>query len=275
MKKEIRPPSPAALKLRNFLIVFAFTAVTLLVTIAFLLFCRVETVVITGAEAVPQPMIMDAAAIKAGRHLFGINQSKIEGDILEKSPYIQSVSFRRKFPSTIEIHIEEYDLSYYIEYEDRYYLITSDLFILEETTPEDAAQKGAVPLTLPKIKDPKVSKENPDAPKVLTPMTTLTFDTKTDKEWVLSLLSAIDETAFRKKITSVMLHDPFDFRLYVSGKYTVLLGNRKDFEQKLLRVEHALSHIHETMYGLTGIFHAEKDAPVTFALTGVTDENTP
>lgn len=271
MKKNTRPVTPLGLTIRNFMISFGFAAVAIALSVLFFTVCRVENISVENTSIVPQPTILDAAGIKAGRHLYSLNTAKIKSNIVNSSPYVKSVNIERKLPSTVRILVEEYDLSYYIEYEDRYYLVTRDLLVLEETTVEDATEKGAVPLLLPKLKAPKVDKNNPDAPKVLTPMQTLTFETTADLKWSQTLLCALAETDFADKITFVDISDPFDIRINVSDKYTVRLGNEKDFEKKLSRVENALEYLSEAMYALTGILHAEKDAPVTFELTGTID----
>lgn len=268
MKKNIKPVTPLRLTIRNFLISFGFTAVAIALAILFLTTCRVKNVSVENANIVPQPTILDAAHIKAGRHLYSLNTAKITSHIVSSSPYVKSVNIERKLPSTVRILVEEYDLSYYIEYEGRYYLVTRDLLVLEETTIEAAVEKGAVPLFLQKLKAPKVDKKNPDAPKVLTLMQNLAFDTSGNLKWSQTLLHALAQTDFADKVTSVDISDPFDIRIIVSDKYTVRLGNEKDFEKKLSRVENALEYLSESMYALTGILHAEKDAPVTFELTG-------
>ena len=268
MKKMKRPVTLLAFGFRNFLISFGFTAIAVTLAVLFLIHCRVETVSVENTLVVPQPTILDAANIKAGRHLYSLNDAKIKSNIIKSSSYVKSVEIERKLPSTLRILVEEYDLSYYIEYEGRYYLITRDLLVIEETTVEDAIAKGAAPLLLPKLKDPKIDKNHPDAPKLLTPMQTLAFKNTSDLAWSQALLHALSKMDFSDRITSVDISDPFDIRIVVSDKYVVRLGNEKDFEKKLGRVENALEYLSETMYALTGILHAEKDAPITFELTG-------
>jgi cell division protein FtsQ len=268
MKKNMKPILPLSLRLRNFLIVFAFAAISVLIAVWFLVSCRVETVLVENAVAVPQPTILDAANVKAGRHLYSVGEAQIERRITASSPYVKSVTLKRKLPSTLRILIEEYDLSYYIEYEGRYYLLTHELLVLEETTPENALAKGAVPLLLTKLKEPKVSKDDTNAPKVLTPMQTLEFQDKTDLALSQRLLLALANSDFAEEITAVDLSDHFNLQVQISDKYTVLLGNEKDFEKKISRTEHALDYLSESMYALTGILHAEKDVPVTFEFTG-------
>ncbi len=271
MKKGAKPIVPVVLRFRNFLILFGFTAAAILLSVYFLIFCRVQTVSVENTLIVSEQAVLDTVGIQAGRHMYAVSEAKIESAVTASSPYVKSVTLSRTFPSTLRILVEEYDLAYYIEYEKRYYLITDELMILEETTPTDATAKGAVLLTLPKIKDPKPPEDDPDAPKVLTPMETLSFDVKADKAWSLSLLSAIRETALFEKLSEIDISDPFDLHVQIADKYTILLGNERDFEKKLHRAERALDYLSESAYGLTGIIHAQKDAPVTFEFTGVID----
>lgn len=273
MKKHAKPVMPTTLRFRNFLITFGFTVAAIILSVWFLVACRVETVLVENTIAVPQPTILDAANVKAGRHLYAVSEAKIERRIKGSSSYVKSITIKRELPSTLRILVEEYDLSYYIEYEGRYYLLTHELLVLEETTPEDAVLKGAVPLLLPKLKAPKTSKEDSNAPKILETMETLEFETKTDLELSQTFLRALAKTDFADAVTSVDISDSLCLQISVSDKYTVLLGNEKDIENKLSRVENALTYLSETMYGLTGILHAEKDAPISFEITGTIEEN--
>jgi cell division protein FtsQ len=269
MKKSAKPITPAVLRFRHFLILFGFLSVAVLLSVYFLIFCRVQTVSVENTDILTEQAVLDAVDIQAGRHLYAVSEAKIERAVMKSSPYVKSVAIKRDLPSTLRILVEEYELAYYIEYEERYYLITDDFLVLEETTPEKAAAKGAVLLKLPKLKDPKPPADDPDAPKVLTPMETLTFAVKADKAWSLTLLSAIREMEISKHITEIDIADPFDLHLQIADKYTVLLGNERDFEKKLLRAKRALAYLSESAYGLTGVLHAQKDAPITFEFTGV------
>ncbi len=272
MKQKAKPVSPAALRLRNGFTIVFFTVTAILLAVWFLVFCRVKTVIIQNDGITPQPTILDAASVKSGRHLYAVSEAKIAREIIEACPYVKSVTLKRKLPSTLQICIEEYDLAYYIEYGERYYLVTDDFLVIEETTPADAAEKGAIPLSIPKLKDPTATKDEPDPPKVLEAGTTLTFDVKADKAWSLTLLESIRQTDFYGTVTAIDLSDPMDLTLSVSGKYEVRLGTEKSLEKKLSRVENALRYLSESANVLVGIIHARQDAPITFTFTGVSKE---
>ncbi len=273
MKSSVKPITPFGFRARKFSILFIFSSLAIFGAVYFLFFCRVKLVTIENENVVSEIAILDAAEIKKGQHLYAINEGKIERAVIAENPYVKSVSVNRKLPSTLQISVEEYNLAYYVEYAEQYYLLTDELLVLEMTTPEKAAAKGAIPLMLPKFKDPSATTENPNPPKVLSIGETVVFYTKSDFAWSKTLLNAIENTDFAEKITKIDLSDPFSLKLEVSGQYTILLGNERDFEKKLARVERALSYLEENMTALTGILHAEQDAPVTFSFTGVIAEN--
>ncbi len=273
MKSYKKPVSPGMLRFRNAMIIFLFTSAAIVFSVCFLYFFRVKTLKIEST-LVPEPVISDAADIKSGRHLYALNEEKIAERIKEASPYIKSISFKREFPSTLHIFVEEYHLAYYIEYEEKTYLITDTFLVIEETTPEEAGALGAIPLTLPKLKDPQKTKDNPDPPKILAPGTILSFETASNQKWALSLLQMIEKTDFSEKITEIDLSVPMALTFNISGQYTVLLGNEKDFQKKLNRTEHALHYLEESEASvLIGTIHAEKDAPITFTFHGTIESN--
>lgn len=270
MKKDIKPTTILALRFRNAVIRLLFVTVAVVTALFFLFECRVRSVMVEGLVHVPEPAIMDTAGIRVGRHLYAISESKLARNITESSPYVRAVTLERTLPHTVTIRVEEYDLAYYVFFEGVYYLLSDDLLILEETTPEDAAELGAVPLLTQPIKPPKLPKDAPkDTPIRLTVGERIAFVTKSDLEWTQELLDAIRMTDYADNVTSIDLSDRYELSLTVSDKYTVLLGNEKDFARKLTRVGGALRHATETMFGVTGTVYARSDAPVTFEITGV------
>ena len=271
MKKNAKPMSAASLRFRNFLIAFCFVAAALGLSAYFLFMCRVETVLVKNTVTVPQPVIMDAANVKAGRHLFAISRAKIERAIIDSSPYVKSVTLERKLPSTLHICIEDYKTAYYIEHKGEYYLLSDKLFVIEKTTPEDALDLGAAPLMLPELKEYKKPEDENEPFEEVHLRETLAFKVKTDLAWCEKLLDAIADTDFADMITSVDLADPFDLTVIVSEKYTLHLGNEKNFAAKLARCENAIHYLTENMYGVRGIIHATDNAPVTFEITGVAE----
>ncbi len=273
MNDKKTPPSPASLLFRNALIIISFVALGALCVWYFLSALRVEIVLVEDEKLVPETVVLEAADIPTGRHLYGLDDEKIEREILETSPYVKSVTIERKWPKTVIIRLTEHRLSYYITYEEKTYLITDELMVMEETSEDAARLKGAIPLSLPKLADPKKTKEDPDPPKILKHGQTLSFSVQSDLAEVKEILSLLADTPFFEDLTAIDLCDPFAYTIDVSGDYHVKLGNKRDLEKKLSRVENALRYLEESMPALKGILYATKDSPVTFSMTGVKNED--
>ncbi len=272
MKRSPVPATPATLRLRAFAITVAILVAATLTVYGFLTVFRVESIQITGAKLLSEADVLEAIRVKEGTHLYAVNPDKITEKIKAQSPYIKSASVSRKLPKTLIVDIREYTLSYYIEYGEHHYLLTEGLLVLEETTPEKAAAQGACPLFLPKLKDPEKTKDNPDPPKILTPGKTLTFEESANKAWCLSLLTQIEEMSFAENLTQIDLSDPFALELVVENKYRISLGNERSFTKKLVRADRALTYLNKNMYALAGVLYATEDAPVTFTMTGVIED---
>ncbi len=270
MNPNIKPTTIFVLRLRNALIRTVFIVLALLLAAWFLIGCRVKTISVENLRYTPEPTVLDAAGIRAGRHLYAISEKKLTNSLCAESPYIRSVSLKRTLPSGITICVEEYELAYYVEFEGFCYLLSSELLILEETTPDKARSLGAAPLQTLPIQAPKLPKDAPEGtPVKLTVGEKLAFKTKSDFSRTQTMLTAIRSGDFAQDITAVDLSDPFELTITVSDKYKVILGNEKHLTEKISRVQGALRYLTENMYGITGTLYARSDAPVTFEITGV------
>ena len=72
-------------------------------------FFQVETVAVTGNARYKQEEIVAAADIQTGDNLYRLNKNEICRQVLQKLPYIESISIRRSLPSTIVIDVTEWD----------------------------------------------------------------------------------------------------------------------------------------------------------------------
>ena len=70
---------------------------------ALTLFFKVETITVSGATEYSSEEIITASGIQQGDNLFLLNKYEIYESILEKLPYVSSVSISRKLPDTLLI----------------------------------------------------------------------------------------------------------------------------------------------------------------------------
>ena len=108
-------------------------AVVLAVVIGLSVFFNVERVVIYGNEAYSAWTIQEASGIENGQSLLGIGRPRACGKIITALPYVKTARIGIKLPDTVNIYIEEFDVSYAVEAADaNWWLITSNGKIAEQ-----------------------------------------------------------------------------------------------------------------------------------------------
>ena len=74
---------------------------------ALTLFFKVETITVSGTTEYSSEEIITASGIQQGDNLFLLNKYEIYESILEKLPYVSSVSISRKLPDTLLIEVTD------------------------------------------------------------------------------------------------------------------------------------------------------------------------
>ena len=265
MKKKKTPKfihsSPGKIIFQKFLIVFLMTAIAFSVTFSFFFFFRVKTITILHNQKITSEEILSAADIPLGRHIFAVNAKKAEASVLSLSPYVKSVTVSRKFPSEIIIETEEYQADFYIEIEQKYYLISHTLLVLEEISASEITSTGAAELFLPEINTD--SKKFGIGKKIV-------FVEKNAQESIPLLMETLSESKLFDSFTKLDLDEEANLTAVVGGQYTIKFGNKKDMEKKLKLCEEAVEYLSANMTSVTGILHAWTAKKVTFEITGVT-----
>ena len=249
-----------SLRRRNALIVFLFCAVTALLVILFLSGCRIQTVVVENASAVSEQSVLEAAGIKAGRHQYAIDKSEIAADIKAISPYIKSVTVKRRLPAELHIVVEEYEPLYYTEYNGAYWILSDSLLVLE-VFPEEAsaAQKAVTHLILPEIKACEVGK-------------TLTFTDESDAAAARECLTTFQSFSFEEPLSLLDVSEKFNITADIANKYKLIYGNSERLAEKIEFSLRAVQYLSENMYGASGTIYAAKPGEASFEITGVTKE---
>ena len=102
-------------------------------------FFRVGTVKVTGSARYTDEEIMAAGGIRQGSNLFLLRSGASAAAIRAAFPYAESVTVRRKLPSTVEITVREAQALACIETEESCWLISGQGRLLEEL-PKNAAR---------------------------------------------------------------------------------------------------------------------------------------
>ena len=132
-----------------FILGLAFIAMVL--CILFLPAFRVKTVNIEGNVVLSDEEILSMTGLSYGDHilsgvsgnifdLLSLNYGKTEQAIMEKNPYVESITISVKIPSTINIEIKERQRIAYIKTADGYLAIDRDGIVLELSSADNASE---------------------------------------------------------------------------------------------------------------------------------------
>ena len=95
VKQSVRRKISAIIAFLIMTFIAAFLAVTI--------FFKIDSIEITATEHYTEDELISASGIEIGDNLFTFRTSKVEKELLEKYPYLASVSVTRSLPSTLVI----------------------------------------------------------------------------------------------------------------------------------------------------------------------------
>jgi len=105
---------------RNRLILHLTTVIAVVVALilGLAVFFKVENIYVSGTEKYSAWEIQQAAGIQTGDNLLTFNRAKAAGKIISALPYVKSVRIGINLPDTVNIEIEEVEVTYVLQAED-------------------------------------------------------------------------------------------------------------------------------------------------------------
>ncbi len=282
-KKRSQAPdvvyTPAAPFSRGKLLVRLVTVVAVVLALLFgiSIFFHVENVEVSGAQKYDEWSIKQASGLKDGDSLFSVNDAQVSSSIITRLPYVKSVRVGIKLPNTVNIYIEELDITYAIrDTSDRWWLISEDGVVVEATdkaTAEDRPQILGVKLEKPEPTKQAVPAEieldvpqetNEDGQTVTQPQTTLASE-----QFVaaMQILNAMKEQKIIDKIVSVNVSDMGNMQLTYAQQYRVELGNTIDLTYKLSGISQIILQLNQQYSNPVGIIDVSGSINQQFVFT--------
>ena len=131
-------------------IILGFAFVTMVLCIMFLPAFRVKTVNIEGNVVLSDEEILEMTGLEYNAHLMSgvsgnifdilsLNYGKTEQMIMERNPYVESITISVKIPSTVTIEVKERQKIAYIKTADGYLAIDRDGIVLELSSADNAS----------------------------------------------------------------------------------------------------------------------------------------
>ena len=270
-RRKNRPPvvytDPKPFNLNRMLIqLAAVLAIALAVTMGLSVFFKVETVVVYGNEAYSAWAVQEAAGLEGGENLLSFGRTKACGKIKTNLPYVKSVRIGITLPDTVNIYIEEFDVSYAIQTNDEtWWLITSGGKVVEQIDGGtagkhtkilgvylDAPEPGQPAKALETIQlaetetvDPQLATETTAPPVVTTGAGQLSA--------ALQILTAMERNDIVGEVASVNVESLTNIVLWYGARYQVNLGDTNEIEKKISYMNQAVAQLSEYQIGVLDV----------------------
>lgn len=179
----------------------------------------IKNVKVSGENLVTKDLIDEKLQSIKGENIFFIKSSEVE-KVLKSDPYVNGVTLKRHFPSTLEVDIKEKNIGYYVKYGDEYDVISSDLVLLEKVN--KLKGDGLIEIKGLKSEGRKIGEKYVD-----------TKDDKRLENFLETLYEIKNSNTTKNKITMVNLTNINDIIVYFNNDVKVKVGNGNDLIKKI------------------------------------------
>lgn len=179
----------------------------------------IKNVKVSGENLVTKDLIDEKLQSIKGENIFFIKSSEVE-KVLKSDPYINGVTLKRHFPSTLEVDIKEKNIGYYVKYGDEYDVISSDLVLLEKVN--KLKGDGLIEIKGLKSEGRKIGEKYVD-----------TKDDKRLENFLETLYEIKNSNTTKNKITMVNVTNINDIIVYFNNDVKVKVGNGNDLIKKI------------------------------------------
>lgn len=182
---------------------------------------NINEIQVMNNEQIPTETIISLSQLQIGQNIFKFSSNKVEKEI-KTNPYIENVKIQRRFPSKIEITIEERQKNYNVEFLNGYAYINKQGYILEISE-----QK----LNLPVIKGTLTEQEQFVAGNRLNTQDLEKLET------VIQIMNICKNYRLNEKVSSIDITDKSNYIIYMEeDKKTIYLGDQSNLSNKMLYV---------------------------------------
>ena len=242
-------------------------AVVLAVVIGLSVFFKVDRVVVYGNKAYSAWAIQEASGIEGGENLLSFGRTRACGKIITALPYVKNVRIGINLPDTVNIYIEEFEVSYAIESADGiWWLMTSNGKITEQI---DKASSGSytkitgVMLDSPVVGSQAVAKEavvtddSADATEALqstevtAPVVTVTANDRLQA--ALLILDSLELNDIVGEVASVNVTSLFNLELQYGQRYQVKLGDTSNMDYKISMMKKSVAQLNDYQTGILDV----------------------
>lgn len=270
---------PSPFNLNKLLLQLAVViAVVLAVVIGLSVFFKVDRVVVYGNKAYSAWTIQEASGIEGGENLLSFGRTRACGKIITALPYVKNVRIGIKLPDTVNIYIEEFDVSYAIEDANGgWWLMTSSGKIAEQI---DKAKSNSytkvegVQLVGPVVGEQAVAlevfvpeaTEATGATEVTSPLVTVTANDRLQA--ALLILQSLEDNDIVGEVATVDVSSLYNLELQYGQRYQVKLGDTSQMDKKISEMKKSVAQLNDYQTGILDISYTTwPDGPFYTPLT--------
>lgn len=182
---------------------------------------NIKDIKVLNNNQIPSDTIISLSELKYDENIFKFYKSDAIRKIKE-NPYIENVTIHRKFPSTIEIEVEEREPKFSVDYMGQYAYVNSQGHILE-ISPDS---KGLVIIQGITTNEEEVVAGN-----------RLGTDDLERLEDVIKIISIANENGLEGMVTSIDISNKNEYSIYIeTEKKNIHLGDNTNLNNKMLYV---------------------------------------
>ena len=241
--------------------------VVLAVVIGLSVFFKVDRVVVYGNNAYSAWTIQEASGIEGGENLLSFGRTRACGKIITALPYVKNVRIGINLPDTVNIYIEEYEVSYAIESADGiWWLMTSGGKIAEQIdkmTASGYTKITGVTLDSPVVGNQAVAKEAPvetssadatQAPESTEATAPVVIVTARDRLQAALLISeSLELNDIVGEADSVDVSSLFNLELMYGQRYQVKLGDTSQMDYKISMMKKSVAQLNDYQTGILDV----------------------
>ena len=230
-------------RLVAFFIVFLILLLCVGAVLSFTVFFPIDNITAKGSKIYSAEEILAECEIAKGDNLFAVNRAETEKILKKKLPYIESITFERTLPGTLELTVKDAVEFAGYKIDDVYYIVSSEDWVLEKSFEEPES------LLLITANDVKCRVG-----------TKIEFKDITQQEIIPELTSVLTQENINA--TQIDTSDTLNIKLNVEGRLQVNLGSRNNIIEKIKHLNGMLTKIPK-----------EKSGKINLSMWSNTDKN--
>lgn len=232
------------------------TAIVLAFVMGMSIFFKVETIMVSGANAYSEWTVREASGIKEGDSLLSLADARASGRIQAELPYVNKVRIGIKLPDTVIIYIEELEVAYAAKCNNGiWWLITSGGRVVEQI--DEIRASGYTEIKGITLMDPKVNEqavvveeappETNAAGETVQPIvgesTPVTVTNAQRLHAALNILTALELNDIVGEAASVDVSNLNAVELWYGRRFQVNLGDTSNLEYKIACMKKAIAQL--------------------------------